>query len=186
MQLSLLRLGHPLLRQRARQLSLVELAQPKTQTLIEDMVETMHAVSGAGLAAPQVGFDLRLCVAEVRENPRYPSMPSMSLRVWVNPTISIVSQEQQVAMYEGCLSVPGLRGQVTRPANVRVDYCDRHGQPQTDVFDGPLAAVVQHECDHLDGVLFVDRADPRTLTFLEEYEQFVPKDDRVVLLSKQH
>jgi peptide deformylase len=150
------------------------------------MVETMHAVSGAGLAAPQVGFGLRLCVAEMRENPRYPDLPSLSLRVWVNPTINVVSDEELVTMYEGCLSVPGLRGQVTRPAHVRVAYWDRHGQPQTDCFNGPLAAVVQHECDHLDGILFVDRAAPRSLTFLEEYEQFVPRGDRVVLRTNHN
>jgi len=182
--LSLLRLGHPLLRQRARPLSREELASAETQTLIDDLIETMHAVSGAGLAAPQVGFSVRLCVAEVKENPRYPGMPSLGLRVWVNPQITVLTTDQQVAMYEGCLSVPSLRGQVARPAHIRVDYWDRHGQPQTDTFNGPLAAVAQHECDHLDGVLFVDRADARTLAFLEEYEQFVPRDDRVRLLPE--
>jgi peptide deformylase len=82
-------------------------------------------------------------------------------------------------MYEGCLSVRGLRGRVFRPARIRVDSLDRNGSPQIDEFDGPLAAVAQHECDHLDGVLFVDRADTKSLTFLEEFEQFVPPEERM-------
>jgi peptide deformylase len=182
MQLELLRLGHPLLRDVARPLSPGELGSDAIQQLIDDMYETMRLVNGAGLAAPQVGQSLRLCLAEVKENSRYPSMPALPLRVWVNPIITVLAQGSQVAMYEGCLSVPGLRGRVVRPASIRVDSLDREGMPQVDVFDGPLAAVAQHECDHLDGRLFVDLADPRTFTFLDEYDQFIPKDSRVKIL----
>lgn len=183
MQLPLLVLGHPLLRRVATPLTARQLLSPAIQTLIDDMIETMVAVSGAGLAAPQVGQSLRLCVAQVRENPRYPGMPALPLRVWVNPIITVLGETRRVVMYEGCLSVPGLRGAVSRPATIRVDYWDREGRPQRDDFDGPLAAVAQHECDHLDGRLFVDRADTNTLTFLDEYEQFVPHEDRVRVLD---
>ena len=182
MKLDILHLGHPLLRNVARPLTAEEILSARTQQLIDDMIETMRAVNGAGLAAPQVGQGLRLCIAEVKENPRYPGMSQLALRIWINPVISTLSTGTRVAMYEGCLSVPGLRGRVIRPAHIRVDSFDRHGQKQTDEFDGPLAAVAQHECDHLDGLLFVDHADPRTLTFLDEYEQFVPQVERVQLL----
>jgi peptide deformylase len=182
MQLELLRLGHPLLRDVARPLSTGELSSDGIQSLIDSMIETMRLVNGAGLAAPQVGHSVRLCLAEVKENARYPSMPALPLRIWVNPIITVLARGSQVAMYEGCLSVPGLRGRVVRPASIRVDSLDREGLPQVDVFDGPLAAVAQHECDHLDGRLFVDRADPHTFTFLDEYEQFIPKDSRVQIL----
>lgn len=182
MRLNLLRLGHPLLRSAARALTVEEISSSPTQQLISDMIETMRAVNGAGLAAPQVGQGLRLCIAEVKENPRYPGMSPLGLRVWINPVISVLSSERSVAMYEGCLSVPGLRGRVIRPAHIRVDSLDRDGQAQTDEFDGPLAAVAQHECDHLDGLLFVDHAEPQTLTFIEEYEQFVPQSKRVQMV----
>jgi peptide deformylase len=186
MQLDILRLGHPTLREVARPLLIEEVHSEQVQQVIEDMVETMHAVSGAGLAAPQVGQSVRLCVAEVRENPRYPGMPALPLRIWINPVITLLTQTKKVAMYEGCLSVPGLRGQVVRPATIRVESMDRDGLPQVDEFDGPLAAVAQHECDHLDGKLFVDHADPATLTFIEEYQQFVAPEARVQILENSH
>jgi peptide deformylase len=178
MQLEILQMGHPILRELAREVDRGELVRPKVQALIDDMIETMHAVNGAGLAAPQVGQSIRICVAEVQANERYPSMPSLPLRVWVNPKITVLSERPRVCMYEGCLSVRGLRGRVFRPARIRVDSLDRNGRPQIDEFDGPLAAVAQHECDHLDGVLFVDRADTKSLTFLEEFE-FVPPEERM-------
>ncbi len=182
MPLEILRLGHPILRQVAAPISVRDLSSPSIQTLIDDMIETMRQVGGAGLAAPQVGTSIRVCIAEVAENPRYPTLSPLPLRIWVNPQITILAQEPRVSMYEGCLSVPKIRGRVLRPASIRIDSLDRDGAPQVDVFEGPLAAVAQHECDHLDGKLFVDHADPRTLTFLDEYEQFVPQDQRVRII----
>lgn len=182
MKLEIIRLGHPLLRNVSHAVPVDEIASEPIQRLIDDMIETMRAVNGAGLAAPQVGQSLRICVAEVKENPRYPGMAPLDLRVWINPVLTTVSSEGRVAMYEGCLSVPGLRGRVVRPAHIRVDSLDRHGHKQSDVFNGPLAAVAQHECDHLDGKIYVDQADPRTLTFLDEYEQFVPHEQRVQII----
>jgi peptide deformylase len=183
MSLEILRLGNPVLRKIAQPLSLDELASERIQQLIDQMIGTMHEVHGAGLAAPQIGESIRLAIAQVAENPRYPSMPALPLRVWVNPKITVLAQQPRVAMYEGCLSIPGLRGRVVRPAAIRVDSLDRGGMPQVDVFDGPLAAVAQHECDHLDGQLFVDLAAPRSLTFLAEYEQFIPTEERVQLIT---
>lgn len=175
----MLKLGNPLLRQRATEVDLSDLQDPEVQELIDDMIETMHAANGAGLAAPQIGVGLRIAVAEVRENPRYPGLGSLPLSIWVNPTRTTLSEHVTVEMYEGCLSVPGIRGLVRRPGNVRLVAFDRFGQRVEQDFDGPLAAVVGHELDHLDGLLFVDRADPKTLTFLEEYERLAENEKRI-------
>lgn len=180
-------LGEPVLRARARELPPEELASPRIQSLIDDMIETMRDADGAGLAAPQVHESVRLCVMELAGNPRYPDVPRLPLTVLVNPVVEArvpspanPADEHSVFLYEGCLSVQGLRGRVRRPRRVSVRALDRHGVPQEFLLEGPLAAVVQHETDHLDGVLFVDRADPRTLTFLREYERWVPREARVV------
>jgi len=180
-------LGEPVLRARARELTEDELASPRIQALIDDMIETMRDADGAGIAAPQVHESVRVCVMELVGNPRYPDVPRLPLTVLVNPVVEArvpdptnPADEDSVFLYEGCLSVQGLRGRVQRPRRVAVRALDRHGAPQEFLLEGPLAAVVQHETDHLEGVLFVDRADPRTLTFLREYERWVPRADRVV------
>lgn len=175
----LLRLGNPLLRERCREVAPEEIPTPDFQALIEDLIDTMRANSGAGLAAPQVGVDLRVAVAEVSGNPRYPEMGPIPLSVWINPKVTLLSEDLRVEMFEGCLSVPGLRGRVSRPAHIRLEYLDSTGMPEVREFRGAEAAVIQHELDHLDGVLFVDRADPRTLTFLDEFERFVCLDERL-------
>jgi peptide deformylase len=184
--LKIAQLGEPILRMRARPVESDELRSPRVQSLIDDMIETMRDADGAGIAAPQVYESIRLCVMEVGKNPRYPTMPSLPLMVLANPIITpMVSNPESPAdtdsvwMYEGCLSVAGVRGRVRRPRKVAVRGVDRSGAPLEFTLEGPLASVVQHETDHLDGVLFVDRADPRSLTFLREYERHVPVVERV-------
>jgi peptide deformylase len=180
-------MGEPVLRQRARELLPEEIGTPAIQTLIDDMIETMHDADGAGIAAPQVYEPLRLCVMELAGNPRYPTVPALPLTVLVNPVVEILVPNGEapldtdaVTMFEGCLSVSGIRGRVRRPRRVRVSALGRDGTPFEMLLEGPLASVVQHETDHLDGVLFVDRADPRTLTFLREYERNVALAARIV------
>jgi peptide deformylase len=181
-------LGEPVLRQRARELSLEELRSEPVQRLIDDMIETMHDADGAGIAAPQVYESVQLVVIEVRENPRYPSVEPIPLTVLANPLVtpSVSSLPGELAdadafsVYEGCLSVPGIRGRVRRPRRVQVRAWDRFGAPLEFEWEGFRAVVVQHETDHLWGTLFVDRADPRTLTFLREYERYVPVAGRLV------
>jgi peptide deformylase len=179
------RLGEPVLREPTRELSLEELRSPIVQGLIDDMIATMRGVNGAGIAAPQVREPLRLFVVEVTDNPRYPSFEPIPLTVFVNPLVEslLVADPPPgdgISIYEGCLSVPGLRGHVRRPRAVRVRALDRQGQAFELIWEGVRAAVIQHENDHLHGMLFVDRADTKTLTFLEEYERYVPLADRVV------
>ncbi len=180
-------LGEPVLRRRARELSREELQAPETQRLIEDLIETMRDADGAGLAAPQVYESVALVVIEVRENPRYPNAPRIPLTVLVNPRVtSLVGPPESLAdsdaitAYEGCLSVSGVRGRVRRPRKVRVQAWDRQGRELDEVWEGFAATVVQHETDHLLGTLFVDRADLETLSFLREYERFVPVAERLV------
>ena len=181
-------LGEPILRQRARELSLEELRSEPVQRLIDDMIETMHDADGAGIAAPQVYASLQLTVIEVRDNPRYPKVEPIPLTVLVNPVVTPdvpslpgeLADTDAFSVYEGCLSVPGVRGRVRRPRRVHVRAWDRAGAPLEFVWEGFRAVVVQHETDHLWGTLFVDRADPRTLTFLREYERYVPPDVRLV------
>jgi peptide deformylase len=168
--------GHPVLRERAREVDVEELRLPEVQQLIDDMIETKRAAHGAGVAANQVGEPVRIAIAEVEgTNPRYPYKPPIPLTVIVNPVIEPVGEET-VAINEGCLSVPGLRGVLDRHAIVRVRYLDREGNAHEEEKRGLTAGTFQHEVDHLDGVLFIDRADPRTLATWEQFERF-ERDD---------
>ena len=164
-------IGDPVLRERAREVTPEELGSTEVQRLIDDLIDTKRDASGAGLAANQVGETLRIAIAEVEgANPRYPYKPPVPLTVMVNPVIEPVDDEV-IEINEGCLSVPDLRGYLERHAAIRVRYLDRDGGEQTEVRRGLTAGTFQHEVDHLDGVLFVDRADPRTLATWEHYER---------------
>jgi peptide deformylase len=170
----ILRMGHPLLRKKARELKKSEILSSETQALIADLVETMHAADGVGIAAPQIGESVRLSVIEFEDdNPRYSEIGSQGLTVFINPVLEVMDKKEQ-AYWEGCLSVPDLRGLVHRPRQVKVTYLDEKGQKQSLVAEGFLATVLQHEFDHLDGTLYVDRVrDPRNLSYIAEYQQFI-------------
>ena len=165
--------GHPVLRECAREVSEEELRSDEVQRLIDDMVETMRAADGAGLAANQVAETLRIAVVEVRPgNPRYPYKAPIPLTVVVNPVIEPLDDEVE-RINEGCLSVPNLRGEVPRHMGIRLRYTDRDGEEHEEVRRGLTAGTFQHELDHLDGVLFLDRVDdPATLTTWDAYERF--------------
>ncbi len=168
----ILTVGHPTLREPARRITADELTSPAMQQLIDDMIDTMRNANGAGIAANQVGEPVRITVIEVNDNPRYPYKPRIPLTVVVNPVIDIVGDER-FDVNEGCLSVPNLRGEVSRAVTVRVRYLDREGNEHDDLVHGLTAGTFQHECDHLDGVLFLDRVtDTRTLTTWEQFETF--------------
>jgi peptide deformylase len=163
--------GHPVLRQRARDVTPDELATADAQSLINDLVDTMRAAHGAGLAAPQVGDGRRIAVIEVDHNPRYPYKPPIPLTIVVNPVIT-PADDERYRSNEGCLSVPDLRGDVARFVRVRVEYLDRDGTAHDEVKVGLTAGTFQHECDHLDGVLFVDRvADPTTFSTWAQFDK---------------
>ncbi|HEU4803504.1 MAG TPA: peptide deformylase [Solirubrobacterales bacterium] len=164
-------IGDPVLREQAREVAGDELASAAVQELIDDMIETKRAADGAGIAAPQVGEPLRIALAEVEGvNRRYPYKPPIPLTVIVNPVIEPIGTET-IAINEGCLSVPGLRGEVPRHLRVRVRYRDRDGTERVIVASGMTAGTFQHEVDHLDGILFCDRADPRSFSTWEQFER---------------
>jgi peptide deformylase len=169
--LKVARIGHPVIRGMARPVERAALRKPDMQRLIDDMVETMHEYEGVGVAGPQVHVPLRLAVIEVpgSEDGGRDAVP---LTVLVNPQITPLGDEQLVG-WEGCLSVPDLRGQVPRLRRLRLDALDRDGKPYTLEASDFFARVIQHECDHLDGGVYLDRMrDMRSLTFLDEFGRY--------------
>ena len=166
-------MGHPVLRQRGRPLETADFRNPLIQKLIDDMIETMHEYNGVGLAAPQVHVSLRLCVALLEEDPD----AKTTATVLANPEI-VPNASAREEGWEGCLSVPDIRGMVSRFTDVTVKALDRDGQDIELQLKKFSARVAQHEADHLDGVLFVDRmTSMESLTYLEEYSRFHSKDD---------
>ena len=183
--LDIVRIGEPVLRAVAQPVGIDELATPTFQAFLDDLVETMRAANGAGLAAPQVGVAKRVFCIEVHDNPRYPYKPDIDLRVLVNPELRVLSAETFMN-YEGCLSVPDLRGLLPRALEVELTYTDREGRGVVEELRGVSAGTFQHEQDHLDGVLFVDRVeDTRTLTtwdgFREHHEAAFVEQVRAIV-----
>lgn len=170
--LKVAQLGNPVLRKRALEVDSNDILSHEIQLLIDDMIDTMYEYEGAGLAAPQVHVSRRVAIFEVNDNLRYPDVPNIPLTIAINPEIEVLSEEP-IGMWEGCLSVPGLRGFVERPSRVRFRALDRHGEKYKQEFEGFSAVVVQHECDHLDGNLFIDRIQERDkLAFMPEYRRY--------------
>jgi peptide deformylase len=170
--LEIAQVGHPVLRERAREVTREELRSPAVQRLIDDLIETKRAADGAGLAANQVFDTRRIAVVEVQPgNPRYPYKPAIGLCVMVNPVLERLGDET-AEINEGCLSVPDLRGSVDRHVAVRVRYLDRDGVEHDEVRRGLTAGTFQHEVDHLDGILFLDRVrDPATFSTWAQFDR---------------
>ncbi len=161
--LKVARLGHPVLRRVARPIDPTQISSPAVQRLIRDLLDTVDEYNGAGLAAPQVHASVRVVVLTLDDEQK--------MEVWINPVVTPTT-EDLLESFEGCLSVPGLRGRVQRAAEVHVEALDANGQPISLDLEGFPAIVAQHECDHLDGVLYVDKVEPRTLTFNEEHRRW--------------
>ena len=173
--LKVARIGHPAVRAAAGPVSPELLRSRDTQRLIDDMVETMHEYDGVGLAATQIHVGLRLAVIEVPASDER-TEATVPLMVLVNPKLRPLGSRQQVG-WEGCLSVPDLRGQVPRHARLKLAALDRKGRRYEIEAEHFLARVIQHECDHLDGRVYLDRMpDLRSLSFLREFERHVTGD----------
>lgn len=165
-------LGHPVLRRVAEPVPPESIAQPAFQQFIDDMIETMHEYEGVGLAAPQVHVSQQVAVLEVGKHPRYPDVPSVPLTVLINPRVTVLTEET-VDGWEGCLSIPDLRGVVPRYCELRVEALDRHGEPMDFIAKDFHARVVQHEYDHLQGKVYADRMPSlETLTHLAEWQRY--------------
>jgi peptide deformylase len=159
-------MGHPVLQQVAA--PVVACGTPQLRTLVQDMDDTMRARNGAGIAAPQIGVSLRVVIFEVTHNPRYPQAEPVPYTVLVNPVLEPLGDERDDA-WEGCLSVPGMRGLVSRHSRLRYRGFDLDGRPLDRTVSGFHARVVQHEVDHLDGILYPMRiADMRLFGFEDE------------------
>ncbi len=169
--LKVARLGHPILREVARPVPPEHIRSGEIQRFIDDMVETMREYDGAGLAGPQVHTLLQIAVIEVEGNPRYPDAPSLPLTVVINPVVTPLTEEMEDG-WEGCLSVPDMRGMVPRHTAVRLQCHDREGNPVDLVAKDFFARVIQHETDHLQGIVYLDRMrDLSTLSHLAEWKR---------------
>lgn len=174
----IIRMGHPTLRKVAEPLAPAHIGTAAFARLVDDMVETLHDYGGVGLAAPQINESVRLAILEVPGGPtRYGEVPKLPLTGFVNPKVHVLDATPN-GVWEGCLSVPGLRGYVERPRHVRVQALDLEGKPLTLEFTDFSATVVQHELDHLDGKLYIDRmADISQLMFEDEFLRLQRKNN---------
>ena len=170
MILEITQIGNPVLREICIEMPEERLQDEEVQQFIDDLIETKRAANGAGIAAPQVGEPFRIFVVEVKDNPRYPYKPEAELTVCVNPTITFLTDERY-ENFEGCLSIPDLRGRVPRCPHIRIEALDRHGNPFSREVKGITAGTFQHEFDHIDGILFPDRADPLSFSTWAEFKE---------------
>jgi peptide deformylase len=170
--LKVARLGHPVLRQAARPVPVEAIRSAEIQRFIDDMVDTMREYDGAGLAANQVHALLQIAVIEVAANPRYPDAPEVPLTVLVNPVVTPLTDEMEEG-WEGCLSVPDMRGRVPRYTAVRLEGYDREARRVDVIAKDFFARVIQHETDHLNGIVYLDRMrDLSSLSHLAEWQRY--------------
>lgn len=167
------RMGNPVLRQKAKEISRDYLVSDDFRQLVIDLRDSMKHYGGIGIAAPQIGVSLQVAVIELNSINRYGEEVNLPFTVFVNPKLEFLTDEEQ-GFWEGCLSVPGLRGFVERPRKLKVTFLDEKGQNREIIADGFLATVIQHELDHLFGILYIDRIkDMKLFTFQEEYDQYL-------------
>ncbi len=145
---------------------------PALQALIDDMIATVADANGVGIAAPQVYESLALFIVAPRPGPRYPHAPTMEPTAMINPELLWASSETETG-WEGCLSIPGIRGPVQRHTRIRVRYVTRTGEIREEEYEGFLARIFQHEFDHINGVVFIDRVDSRELVTEKEYLRLI-------------
>lgn len=169
MKLKIAQIGNPILRQVASEIEIENIASKEVQTFIDNLIETMRFANGAGLAATQVSVLWRIFVIEVKDNPRYPYKPNIPMTVLINPKIQFLTEER-FENYEGCLSIPNLRGVVERCPEINIKGYDRTGNSVEFIVKGITAGTFQHEYDHLEGILFVDKV--RDATSLCSWDEF--------------
>lgn len=166
-------MGNPILRKKTAQVPKDFLKSDEFRQLMSDMFDSMKHYGGIGIAAPQIGEDKQIAIIELMGFNRYGEEVNLPLTVFINPEIEFLTTEEQ-GFWEGCLSVPGLRGFVERPKKIKVKYLSDSGEQKELIAEGFLATVLQHELDHLQGILYVDRVrDPKLLSYQEEFEQFI-------------
>ena len=180
---TIVQIGNPALRQVADSVDVSQIQSDEIQVLIDDLIETMRHANGAGLAATQIAVPLRICIIEVNKNPRYPYKPDIPLTVLINPKVTFLTEER-VNVYEGCLSVPNMRGKVDRCPEIQIDGYDREGNNVSFISKGISAGTFQHELDHLDGFIFTDRMkDVSSLTTIDEFANHYEDNFKAQVIS---
>ena len=170
-------IGHPILRNKTKDIPINEIKSENTKKIIEKMIKTMRKHNGAGLAANQIYEPIRICIIEVLDNPRYKHLNTIPLKVLINPKVIIKKDSATFNSYEGCLSVPNLRGKVKRYNTINVTYYTMDAKKITENIKGLESIVYQHEIDHLDGYLFTDKVeDNSTLVTYENYQKYYEEE----------
>ena len=170
-------IGHPILRNKTNDIPINEIKSENTQKIIEKMIKTMRKHNGAGLAANQIYEPIRICIIEVLDNPRYKHLNTIPLKVLINPKVIIKKDTATFNSYEGCLSVPNLRGKVKRYNTINVTYYNMDAKKITEDIKGLESIVYQHEIDHLHGYLFTDKVeDNSTLVTYENYQKYYEEE----------
>ena len=170
-------IGHPILRNKTKDIPINEIKSENTQKIIEKMIKTMRKHNGAGLAANQIYEPIRICIIEVLDNPRYKHLNTIPLKVLINPKVIIKKDTATFNSYEGCLSVPNLRGKVKRYNTINITYYTKDAKKITEDIKGLESIVYQHEIDHLDGYLFTDKVeDNSTLVTYENYQKYYEEE----------
>ena len=170
-------IGHPILRNKTKDIPINEIKSENTQKIIEKMIKTMRMHNGAGLAANQIYEPISICIVEVLDNPRYKHLNTIPLKVLINPKVIIKKDTATFNSYEGCLSVPNLRGKVKRYNTINVTYYTMGAKKITEDIKGLESIVYQHEIDHLDGYLFTDKVeDNSTLVTYENYQKYYEEE----------
>ena len=175
--LNIAQIGHPILRNKTKDIPINDIKSTNTQKIIEKMIKTMRKHNGAGLAANQIYEPIRICIIEVLDNPRYTHLNTIPLKVLINPKVIIKKDTATFNSYEGCLSVPNLRGKVKRYNTINVTYYTMDAKKITENIKGLESIVYQHEIDHLDGYLFTDKVeDNSTLVTYENYQKYYEEE----------
>ena len=171
-KLKIVELGEKILRTKAKAVSVKELKTKKFQDLIDNMIKTCDLNSGVGIAAPQVNEGLRVFILWSRSNKRYKKVPNLGPIAIINPKI-ISSSKKIIKAYEGCLSIPGIRGLVPRHKSIEVEFITREGEKLSLTLEDFTARIFQHEYDHLNGIVFLDRTDPKEFVTEKEYQRIL-------------
>ena len=175
--LNIAQIGHPILRNKTKDIPINDIKSDNTQKIIEKMIKTMRKHNGAGLAANQIYEPIRICIIEVLDNPRYKHLNTIPLKILINPKVIIKKDTATFNSYEGCLSVPNLRGKVRRYNSINVTYYTMDAKKITENIKGLESIVYQHEIDHLDGYLFTDKVeDNSTLVTYENYQKYYEEE----------
>ena len=170
-------IGEPILRKKTLKVEPNKIQSLKVKNIIKELIETMKMHNGAGLAANQIYYNLRICVIEIDNNRRYKHLPKIPLKILINPKIKILDKCNTFDSYEGCLSVPNLRGKVKRYNTINVTYYTMDAKKITENIKGLESIVYQHEIDHLDGYLFTDKVeDNSTLVTYENYQKYYEEE----------